>query len=192
MSIRIVSNASIDNHDINKFDTDDSSKGSTSAGIDNSRNNNNVSHATATIGTAATRESKKRSNEASLSADEVERLEAKRAYNRECASRARQRGKDLIAQLEKQVKDLHDDKSELRRTVAAMEKRLKLLQRENEFLLGTQAISSYDNLVAGKMSENGAIPPTQLPFPPGIRSTNLNAATMTMNGAPYLGHNLFY
>lgn len=189
MSIRIPSKVSDEGKDNELLDTDDSSKGSTSCG-----DGNNVARSSIPKSTSVLMDSKKRINEAFLSADEAERLQAKRAYNRECASRARQRGKELIAQLEKQVKDLHDDKSELRRTLAAMEKRLKQLQKENELLLGRNAISSYDAVMAGTMIENGAIqiPPTQFPFASGIRSSNLNATTMAMNGVHHMGYNHFY
>lgn len=190
MSIRITSKVSDEGKDNELVDTDDSSKGSTSCS-----DGNNVARSTIPKSTSLLMMgSKKRINEAFLSADEAERLEAKRAYNRECASRARQRGKELIAQLEKQVKDLHDDKSELRRTLATMEKRLKQLQRENELLLGRNAMNSYDTVMAGKMIENGAIqiPQTQFPFAPGIRSSNLNSTSMAMNGVPHMGYNHFY
>jgi hypothetical protein len=193
MSIQIASKGNTQHHNDDTFDTDNSSKVSY-----NSVNFKNVSTSTALTpsdSAVALRGSKKRINEASLSVDEVERLQAKRAYNRECASRARQRGKEIVAQLEKQVKDLHDDKSELRRTVATMEKRLKLLQRENEILLSAQATNGYDSLLIGRMMETDTIQflPTRLPLAQGIRSTDFNSAMMTMDGASYKGQqNLFY
>ena len=187
MSDQIELKDSTENQDNDSIDTDDISKGSTNSG-----DGNNVATSRSKLSNST--KTKKRINEASLSADEIERLQAKRAYNRECASRARRRGKELIAQLERQVKDLHDDKSELRRTVATMEKRLKHLKRENELLINKQGlITNYDGVTAGEMIENGAIlPPTQFHFVPGFRSRNFNSATMTMNGAPFMGHNPFY
>ena len=192
MSAHIVSMIPNENQDNDSFMAEDSSKGGISC-VDDC----NVATSTApkSNSSLALVDSKKRINEAVLSTDEMERLQTKRAYNRECASRARQRGKELISQLEKQVKDLHDDKSELRRTVAIMEKRLKHLQRENELLLGTQAIATYDGVTAGRMIENGAMQfPQQAPFPftQGLRSTNFNSATMTLNGSPYMDRNPFY
>ena len=177
---------SSENQGIELYDTDNSSKGSTSCG--DGENTPNSTSKKVLVG------SRKRINEASLSVDEVERLQTKRAYNRECASRARQRGKELVAQLEKQVKDLHDDKSELRRTLATMEKRLKQLQRENELLLGRQAISTYEGMMVANMNDNSGIqfPQAQIPFLPVVRSSNLHSAKMTMNGAPYMGKNHYY
>ena len=179
--------------DNESLDNDDSSKGCTSCGDGNNVENSSIPKSKSTnckvlVG------SKKRINETFLSADEVERLQVKRAYNRECASRARHRGKELIAQLDKQVKDLHDDKCELRRTLATTEKRLKQLQRENELLMGKQAITAYDGMMESKMIDNSSIQllQTQFPFAPGIRSSNLSAATMATNGARYMGHKHFY
>ncbi len=165
------------------FDTDDRSRGSTTSngGLDSHAANSLVQISNSSqllIG------SKKRINEASLSADELEQLESKRAYNRECSSRARQRGKHLIAQLEKQIKDLHDDKTELRRTTATMEKRLKQLQSENELLLDMQQIGQYGGTVVEQMLQNGAMqfPQTQFPLAQGERSSDYtSAATMVMN-----------
>ena len=70
-------------------------------------------------------------DETKLSADEAKILEERRAYNRECATRARKRVKQTISHLESQVKELQDDKTELRRCLAAMENRLISLTNEN-------------------------------------------------------------
>lgn len=74
-------------------------------------------------------------DEALLSPDEAKSLEERRAYNRECATRARKRVKQNISQLESQIKELQDDKAELRRGLAAMEKRIVSLTNEKKGLL---------------------------------------------------------
>ena len=183
MSVRMVSKSANERNDNDSFETDDGSKGSAASssngGVDSHATNSSVQ-----ISTQLLIGSKKRIEEASLAADELERLEAKRAYNRECSSRARQRGKHLIAQLEKQIKDLHDDKTELRRTTATMEKRLKQLQRENELLLDMQQVGQYGGTLVEQMLQNGAMqfPQTQFPFAQGERSSDYtSAATMATN-----------
>ena len=60
-------------------------------------------------------------DETKLPSDEAERLLAKRAYNRQCADRARKRSKETVKELLQQVQELHADKVELRRTLAAKE-----------------------------------------------------------------------
>jgi hypothetical protein len=74
-------------------------------------------------------------DETRLSPAEAEKLRARRNYNRECATRARKRAKQLSAQLKAQVEDLQADKEELRRSLATMEKQLKILEKQNQSLL---------------------------------------------------------
>ena len=107
-------------------------------------------------------------DETTLPADEAKTLEERRAYNRECATRARKRVKQNISQLEGQIKDLQDDKAELRRSLAAMEKRVVSLTNEKRELLAqiqtTTAYSRtpviYNNSVGGL--RNISPPSTQL------------------------------
>ena len=89
-------------------------------------------------------------DETLLPPEEAEKLLARRAYNRECASRARKRGKQLVAQLEAQVKELQEDKDELRRSLLQMEKQVNTLEMQNQALLLKQMISNRDrNVLAG-------------------------------------------
>jgi hypothetical protein len=83
-------------------------------------------------------------DETLLAPEEAEKLLARRAYNRECASRARKRGKQLVAQLEGQVKELQEDKDELRRSLLKMEKQVQNLEMQNQALLLKQIISDRD------------------------------------------------
>lgn len=83
-------------------------------------------------------------DETLLPPEEAEKLLARRAYNRECASRARKRGKQLIAQLETQVKELQEDKDELRRSLLKMEKQVHNLEMQNQALMLKQIISERD------------------------------------------------
>jgi phage shock protein A len=105
-------------------------------------------------------------DETSLSPDEAKSLEERRAYNRECATRARKRVKQNIAQLENQIKELQDDKAELRRGLAAMEKRvLSLTNEKNELLAKIQATTApsrspviYSNRIGGLTNTSSPSP----------------------------------
>jgi hypothetical protein len=83
-------------------------------------------------------------DETLLPPEEAEKLLARRAYNRECASRARKRGKQLVAQLEAQVKELQEDKDELRRSLLKMEKQVHNLEMQNQALLLKQILADRD------------------------------------------------
>ena len=71
-------------------------------------------------------------DETKLPKEEAERLLIKRAYNRECAERARKRSKDTVKELHRQVEELHADKNELRRALATMEKEICTLKEINK------------------------------------------------------------
>ena len=73
-------------------------------------------------------------DETKLPKEEAERLLVKRAYNRECAERARKRSKETIKEFERQIRELQADKDELRHTVAAMTKEIELLTEKNKAL----------------------------------------------------------
>ena len=73
-------------------------------------------------------------DETKLPKEEAERLLVKRAYNRECAERARKRSKEMVQELHRQVEELQADKNELRRTLATMEKEIRTLTEMNKAL----------------------------------------------------------
>jgi hypothetical protein len=73
-------------------------------------------------------------DETKLPKEEAERLLVKRAYNRECAERARKRSKETVKELYRQVEELQADKTELRRTLATMEKEIRMLKDKNKAL----------------------------------------------------------
>ena len=73
-------------------------------------------------------------DETKLPKEEAERLLVKRAYNRECAERARKRSKETIKEFERQIRELQADKDELRYTVAAMTKEIESLTEKNKAL----------------------------------------------------------
>jgi TolA-binding protein len=100
-------------------------------------------------------------DETLLSPDEAEKLLIRRAYNRDCASRARKRGKQLVAQLEAQVKELQEDKDELRRSLISKEKQINLLEKQNQSLLLKQMISDRDRN-ALTIANSGAFLPFSL------------------------------
>ena len=96
----------------------------------------------AASGNPSTSTSRKRIiDETLLSPIEARKLQTRRAYNRECASRARKRGKQLVAQLQEEVKELQQDKAELKRSNAVMKAQLQLLEKQNQSLLLKQAMS---------------------------------------------------
>ena len=71
-------------------------------------------------------------DETLLPPDEAEKILARRAYNRDCATRARKRGKQNIVHLEKQVNELQEDKEALRRSLVTMEKQIFELESQNK------------------------------------------------------------
>ena len=73
-------------------------------------------------------------DETKLPKEEAERLLVKRAYNRECAERARKRSKETVQELHRQVEELQSDKSELRHQLANMEKGIERLKNKNKAL----------------------------------------------------------
>ena len=73
-------------------------------------------------------------DETKLPKEEAERLSIKRAYNRECADRARKRSKETVQELHLQVEELHADKCELRQQIAHIEKEIQRLKDENKAL----------------------------------------------------------
>jgi septal ring factor EnvC (AmiA/AmiB activator) len=81
-------------------------------------------------------------DETLLSPEEADKLESRRAYNRECATRARKRTKNLVAQLQEDVKNLQQDKNELRRANEVMKAQLAALEKQNQALLFKQAMNS--------------------------------------------------
>lgn len=97
-----------------------------------------------TVPTLMSSSNRKRTvDESVLSPAETESLLERRAYNRECATRARKRVKENISQLETQVKELQDDKAELRRSLVAMEKQvMSLSQEKRELQMKIQILSS--------------------------------------------------
>jgi TolA-binding protein len=138
--------------------------------------------------TTTIRSKKRVVDETLLPPEEAEKLLARRAYNRECASRARKRGNELVAQLEAQVKELQEDKDELRRSLLQMTKQVHNLEMQNKALLLRQIISDRDrnalamvnvgsNLTYSLSRENarivGGLPPNGM-FAPGVSRDILN------------------
>ena len=122
-----------------------------------------------TTSTLSSSNRKRMVDETLLTPAETENLLERRAYNRECATRARKRVKQNISQLEKQVKELQDDKVELRRSLATMEKQvLSLTQEKRELLMKVQVMATgsgshmiYNNSI-GVLSSAPSSPPPQL------------------------------
>ena len=77
-------------------------------------------------------------DETLLDEEEKKKLEARRAYNRKCAAKARKRSKDLISHLQKQVEELTRDKATLERNNEVMRAQLELLEQQNRILMMNQ------------------------------------------------------
>jgi len=80
-------------------------------------------------------------DETQLSPDDREQLEKRRKYNRECATRARKKTKQLVSQLQGQVEGLTKDKEKLLRSKKAMQAKMQLLEKHNQALLVRQLVS---------------------------------------------------
>lgn len=80
-------------------------------------------------------------DETQLSPEEADRLQVRRAYNRECATRARKRTKTLVTQLQDDIKQLQEDKDDLRRENAVMKAQLEGMEKQNQTLLFKQAMN---------------------------------------------------
>ena len=88
-------------------------------------------------------------DETLLQPDAAEKLLARRAYNRECATRARKRCKQMVMHLKKQVNELMEDKEALRRSLETMEKRMVELESRNKAMNLQQMLAT--NLVGDGM-----------------------------------------
>jgi hypothetical protein len=100
----------------------------------------NTADTTKTVGVVANR--KAIIDETLLPPEEAEKILARRAYNRDCATRARKRSKQIVTQLEKQVKELQEDKDALRRSLVTMEKQMVELESQNKELKLKQMLTS--------------------------------------------------
>ena len=79
-------------------------------------------------------------DETLLPPEEAKKLEMRRAYNRECASRARKRTKGLIQQLQAEVCDLQQDKAELRKQLSVTQTQLQIIEKQYRGLLLKNAL----------------------------------------------------
>ena len=108
-------------------------------------------------------------DETLLPPDEAEKILARRAYNRDCATRARKRSKQMVAQLEKQVKELQEDKEALRRSLTTMEKQMVELESQNKALKMKQMLEA-NRVGGGMMADSLAVG--------GVMGSGLPASSM--------------
>ena len=123
-------------------------------------------------------------DETQLSEEDARKLELRRAYNRDCASRARTRTKTLVQELQEQVRTLKEEKEELRQSNANLQACLAFSEKQNRELI------SKHSLVAGRSFQSSAIGTGDLPLlhpsslqGMGLRSNNLTAASRLMYDA---------
>jgi bZIP transcription factor len=104
-------------------------------------------------------------DETLLSPEEAEKLESRRAYNRECATRARKRTKTLVNQLQDEVKTLQTDKEELRRENAVLKAQLEGFEKQNQTLM-------FKNAMADQRAHMGGANPAAF-MPPTLRASGV-------------------
>jgi hypothetical protein len=131
----------------------DSFADSENAGSDQEQTKNNSAADTTTTGGAKRRII----DESLLDENEAQRLEARRAYNRQCASKARKRSKDLIATLQQQVEELSKDKASLERNNEVMHAQLSLFEQQNRSLMMNQRVQSAPVMPSGAGSRMGGM-----------------------------------
>lgn len=79
-------------------------------------------------------------DETQLSEEEARKLELRRAYNRDCASRARTRTKSLVQELQEQVRSLKEEKEELRQSNANLQACLAFSEKQNRELIAKHSL----------------------------------------------------
>jgi hypothetical protein len=79
-------------------------------------------------------------DETQLSEEEARKLELRRAYNRDCASRARTRTKSLVQELQEQVRTLKQEKEELRQSNANLQACLAFSEKQNQELIAKHSL----------------------------------------------------
>jgi hypothetical protein len=79
-------------------------------------------------------------DETQLSEEEARKLELRRAYNRDCASRARTRTKTLVQELQDQVRQLKEEKEELRQANTSLQACLSFSEKQNRDLIAKQSL----------------------------------------------------
>lgn len=130
----------------------------------------------------ANRKKRRYIDESRLSESEAAVLEARRAYNRTCAAKARQRSKDLTAQLQEEVAKLKEENANLEHQMEVTRAKMQFLERQNMLLVTSQQQSrplvSPASLLASQQS--------------GISNTSLGAlrgidqALLSLPGGPYM------
>jgi len=138
-------------------------------------------------------------DETQLAPEEAERLEKKRAYNRESATRVRMRNKHLVEHLQEEVATLSKDKKELMRVNQEMRAKMALLEKHNQTLLLKQLVQSEQrqrttDSVAAALYPGGGhhFPSSNARLSPGAAGGNANISTMMLAGLLGGSDNLFY
>jgi septal ring factor EnvC (AmiA/AmiB activator) len=126
-------------------------------------------------------------DESLLSPEDADKLESRRAYNRECATRARKRTKNLVAQLQEDVKNLQQDKNELRRANEVMKAQLAALEKQNQALLFKHAMNSPQTatMSAFGMTGNGGMLPSPTTLDTAFSNMLMNHQATARNRIAY-------
>lgn len=123
-------------------------------------------------------------DETQLSEEEARKLELRRAYNRDCASRARTRTKSLVQELQEQVRTLKEEKEQLRLSNANLQACLAFSEKQNRELIAKHSLMEGRSFHTPTLG-TGDLPllhPTSLQGM-GLRSNNLTAASRLMYDA---------
>jgi hypothetical protein len=81
-------------------------------------------------------------DETQLTEEEAKKLAIRRAYNRDCATRARTRTKTLVQQLQQEVRQLKEEKEQMRLNFNELQARLTLAELKNHELQAQQELMS--------------------------------------------------
>jgi hypothetical protein len=127
-------------------------------------------------------------DETLLSTEEAEKLQSRRAYNRECAARARKRSKNMVAQLQDEIQLLQSEKQALQRERGTMSAGLETLEQQNRILMAqATAMVRHQQLVQqsrlGTLRQSGLCNAVTAPFS-AMLGSNLPSGHATAYPSP--------
>jgi hypothetical protein len=99
-------------------------------------------------------------DETLLSTEDAKKLQSRRAYNRECAARARKRSKNMVAQLQEEIQLLQSEKQALQQERATMSAQLETLEQQNRILMAEAAAMVKHQHMVQQQSRLGMLIPS--------------------------------
>ena len=92
-------------------------------------------------------------DETQLTEEEAKKLALRRAYNRDCATRARTRNKTLVHQLQQEVRQLKEEKEQMRLNFNEVQARLTLAELKNHELQAQQELLQSQQLPSARLED---------------------------------------